>query len=946
MRRVINRGRKNSARFATRRPESLESRLLLSADSLSGMTASPVAIIRTLTPAQVAAIPSGYTLNIPSVTVQGGNSPDLSGGYTPAQIRHAYGIDQLSETGAGQTIAIVDAYDDPSIASDLNAFDQQFGLPAANFVKETPQGLPTVDAGWDGEISLDVEWAHAIAPAARIMLVETMDSSGSALDAGVQYAYNQGASQISMSWGGGEYSTESSDDSLFDHPGTSFFASAGDSPSEVISPSISPYVTSVGGTALSLDSSGDKLSESAWSSGGGGPSLYEAEPAFQQGFYTSSVRGTPDVAYNADPNTGVYVDDGGSFIVVGGTSAGSPQWAGLAALANQGRATAGEAPLGTGQPYGTNSVLYDLAGKTSYVNASHDFFDVTTGSNGHPATTGYDLATGLGSPIANNLIPDLINSFSAKLPTIVNPAAATPNPVLTKSTQLSVLAADASGESTLTYTWTTTSAPAGAPAPTFGTNGTNAAKHDTATFYEAGTYSFQVRASDPNGLSVTSSVSVQVNSVATSLGILPTTSQLSANQTEQFTAPGLDQFGNPISGSSSSTLTWTLVSGGGTLTQSGLYTAPAVGTIATVSVSSGGLRNSATVYVLSNPWVQTDVGSPSVGGDAADNGSGTFTLFGAGTGITGASDQFQYAYLPLSGNSTIEAQVASGRNTGNAAEAGVTFRNDTTAGSANVTIAISPLNGLVFSYRSQANGSTASSITPRVTAGDYVKLVRVGNIFTGYYSTNGTTWTSVGAVSVAMGSTADGGLAVTSGNASTLNPAIFNHVLGDSSVAVVVAAAANPNPVTTTKTTLSVLGGDGAGESALNYTWSTTSSPAGAVAPTFATNGTNSSKSDVVTFSKAGTYTLMVTLSNALGYSTTSSVVVNVVATQTTVALTPLTIGVFEGGDGPIHRRRLRSVRPQDAEAADVHLLDGCGRGRRQGLLHGALHRPDQPHGH
>jgi hypothetical protein len=430
MRRISLRRRKNSPRAASLRVEGLEARQLLSTASpsaISDMYAVPQAIGRPLTPADVALIPSGYTADVPSMSRPLGEAgPATTAPYTPAQIRHAYGIDQLSENGAGQTIAIIDAYDlsASTITSDLTTFDNQSGLPAPpSFTVNTPTA-PVANSGWDLEIALDVEWAHAIAPAANILLVETASTSFTSLLGGVSYAVSQGANQVSMSWGGSEFSGEASySTTYFDHPGVTFLASTGDTASELAFPATSPYVTSVGGTTLAIDSSGNYISESAWSGGGGGISTQFSEPSYQSGFMTSSQdptgdRGVPDVAYDADPNTGVVVYDGGWY-TVGGTSVGSPQWAGLVALANQGRVAAGESTLGTGQTFGTNSVLYQLAGGTSYTNSNGDYNDVTTGSNGHPTTVGYDLATGLGSPVANKLIPNLITPPSTSaVPTI------------------------------------------------------------------------------------------------------------------------------------------------------------------------------------------------------------------------------------------------------------------------------------------------------------------------------------------------------------------------------------------------------------------------------------------------------------------------------------------------------------------------------------------------
>ena len=347
---------------------------------------------------------------------RGNATPDgtpASAPYSPAQIRHAYGFDQLALDGTGQTIAIVDAYDDTTIANDLTVFDTQFGLAAPpSFVKATPQGLPAYNSGWAGEIALDVEWAHAVAPGAKILLVEAKSSSLTDLLGAVDYAVAQGANQVSMSWGSAEFRGETNYDAHFNHPGVTFLASSGDNGAGVSFPAVSPYVTAVGGTSLQLDTSSNRISETGWSGSGGGASTVVSRPGYQSGFQSGRKRGVPDVAYNADPNTGFYVYDssaGGTWWQVGGTSAGAPQWAGLTALVNQGRAAAGKSSLGSGAAYGTNQALYALAGSSSYTNASGDYVDVTSGSNGNPATTGYDLVTGLGSPAAYKLVPDLIN---------------------------------------------------------------------------------------------------------------------------------------------------------------------------------------------------------------------------------------------------------------------------------------------------------------------------------------------------------------------------------------------------------------------------------------------------------------------------------------------------------------------------------------------------------
>src|SRR6266702_1702269 len=350
------------------------------------------------------AVPLIHTVSPASSTVVG---------LTPSQIRHAYGFDLLScassnTCGSGQTIAIVDAFNDPNIQSDLNTFDSQFGLPACTtsngcFTIATPQGPPRTNRGW----------AHAIAPGAKILLVEAATNSFANLFGAVDYASAR-ANQVSMSWGGTDASSDSSNDSHFAVSGVTFFASSGDNGHGLIYPSTSPLVVSVGGTTLTLGSGGNVVSETAWSGSGGGISAFENEPSYQTNYpipNTGGLRGNPDVSYDADPASGVAVFDSlgdqgfKNWIQVGGTSAGSPQWAALNAIANVGRAS----PLSsTPTTTPTNLAIYNIA-KTAY---STNFRDITSGTNGScgsvcTAGTNYDFVTGLGSPLANAIVPSL-----------------------------------------------------------------------------------------------------------------------------------------------------------------------------------------------------------------------------------------------------------------------------------------------------------------------------------------------------------------------------------------------------------------------------------------------------------------------------------------------------------------------------------------------------------
>lgn len=346
-------------------------------------------------------------------------------GYSPAQIRHAYGFDQVmfgsvQGTGAGQTIAIVDAFDDPNIFKDLDVFDNTFGLPgsASSVVtKATPEGKPRANSSWAGEIALDVEWAHAIAPGAHILLVEAASNSLSDLLNAVSYAAGQtGVVAVSMSWGGAEFSSETTLDGLFTSAaghGITYVAAAGDSPGEIW-PSTSPNVLSVGGTSLpGLDAAGDYPTgnETGWNSSGGGTSAYESSPSYQSAVTGAAPRANPDVASIADVNTGLAIYDTVSYFghsgwfEAGGTSAGAPLWAGLVAIADQGRATAGSGSLdGATQ---TLPALYQLG---AGANAAANFHDITTGTSGAKSPSpGYDLVTGLGTPIANNLVKGLVS---------------------------------------------------------------------------------------------------------------------------------------------------------------------------------------------------------------------------------------------------------------------------------------------------------------------------------------------------------------------------------------------------------------------------------------------------------------------------------------------------------------------------------------------------------
>ena len=302
----------------------------------------------------------------------------------------------VNPTGGSRAIAIVDAYHYPTAMSDLAVFSAQFGLPApttANFQVIYADGRrPQVNSDWNIEEALDIEWAHAMAPNAKIYLVEAASAGYADLFTAISKANsllssaNPSGGEVSMSWGGSEFSSETFYDRYFTQPGVVYFAAAGDSPG-VIWPSTSPNVVSAGGTSVSRNpNDGTFLQELAWQSGGGGPSLYETLPSPQIGVSVSSIpltrRGTPDVAADADPSTGVWVYSYPYWYIVGGTSVASPVWAGIVNSANS-FSTSGQNEL---------TILYANQGTT----------DITLGScgphEGYMAGTGWDFCTGLGSP--------------------------------------------------------------------------------------------------------------------------------------------------------------------------------------------------------------------------------------------------------------------------------------------------------------------------------------------------------------------------------------------------------------------------------------------------------------------------------------------------------------------------------------------------------------------
>jgi subtilase family serine protease len=376
--------------------------------------------------------------------------------YSPQEIRTAYDLDPVLKagyTGKGQTIVIIDSFGDPTIQNDLQVFDSAYGLPAPpSFSVLAPLGQLQFDPntpgmiGWAAEISLDVEWAHAMAPDANIVLMtspvnETQGVQGMPeflyLE---QYAVNHHLGKIiSQSWAttentlftipGGRQVINNFDRfyQKADAAGVTVLGSTGDSgtanpdingniyPFPTVNfPASSPYITAVGGTSLFADTNGNYQNETAWSATGGGISQYFNEPNYQKTTLPASAqkllnghRGLPDIAFNADPGTGVlvYLSFPGvpaGWYIFGGTSEGSPTWAGIIADGNQ---MAGHS-LGF-----INPAVYKLGKGSDYAESFHD---ITVGNNrqdnipGYDATPSWDPTTGWGTPKVATFLEELI----------------------------------------------------------------------------------------------------------------------------------------------------------------------------------------------------------------------------------------------------------------------------------------------------------------------------------------------------------------------------------------------------------------------------------------------------------------------------------------------------------------------------------------------------------
>jgi hypothetical protein len=422
------------------------------------------------------AMRSTARLSLRDVTEEGGGyssapmaSSSAAATYTPAQIRAAYQMPSLpasmtglsaaqaAQMGAGQTVYIVDAQHDPNAAAELASFNASFGLPGCASLVITPSTklplaaaantgcqfsvvyssatgavtntAPAYDSGWATEIALDVQWVHATAPLARVILIEAPDAGVSSLTAAVSLANTMGPGVVSMSFGAPEGAWTASVDTSFQAANMSYLAATGDNGSAVNWPAVSPHVLAVGGTTLTYGGTGPR-SESAWSGSGGGVSQFTAAPVYQTnavpGMGTPTQRNVSDVSFNADPYSGQYVaviapgSTTTSWMSVGGTSLATPQWAALLAIANAQRALAALGPLGD-----PHAALYTQISAVPGT-YSADLADVTKGADGVCATcaakVGYDTPTGLGTPNVSPLLTSLVGAGVSKTP-IVSSAA-------------------------------------------------------------------------------------------------------------------------------------------------------------------------------------------------------------------------------------------------------------------------------------------------------------------------------------------------------------------------------------------------------------------------------------------------------------------------------------------------------------------------------------------
>lgn len=960
-----------------------------------------------------------YIVHHPIQTSGSGVTPAASSvgstWFTPTEIQSAYGISAISgmtNLGKGQTIAIIDAYNDSDIISDAKQFCTTFnylpqfntGGPTFTVLNENGgtslSGVPASGTSgtsdWSLEESLDVEWAHSIAPHANIILYEANSDSFSDLLTAVDYAATHGASVVSMSWGGDEFSGENTYDSNFQTAGVTFVASTGDNGSPGGYPAYSPWVVAVGGTDLAypLGSGNAWNGETAWSDSGGGVSTQEPKQSWETSYgnlnptnplATATNRAIPDVSFQADvtASAGVAVYDSydsSDWVNVGGTSVGAPCWSGLIAIADQLRVNNGFTTLSSVQ---AQTILYAA-------NAA-DFHDITSGSNGgYSAGPGYDMVTGLGTPIANLLVPQLggpsitLTPSASSLPTAAqqqftataldqfgNPISPLP-PLTWTATGGSVSSSGLFNAAATVGTATVTAAASGlvnatvtdtlvAPSTwwTFdNTANDSSGNGHTGTISNAtwttGIYGDALQFNGTNS-SVTSAgaslngtgnftVGAWIKTTASAAGVIiqqrgssngqyqlsmTATGRInfwlrsSANSYQfNLTSPQAQAINNgqwhyiaavrngttgylyidavlAASGSSSGTLR-SLSSangvsvGGDTVAKSTYFN----GTIDNVQIYAYAIGASGIASMATS--------TPTITAAAAPTSSPvTGTTMGLTVGAAGDAGPSSLTYTWTT-TGTPPAAVVFSPNGTNAAQA--TTATFAAAGVYNFLVTVVDPFGLeATSSVSVTVIQTLTSIavapaTPTLASDGMQQFTAAGSDqFDAAMALGSTTWSATGGSISSSGlfkapyASASVTVTATSGPVSAPVTGTTVVTVNNTAPTVTTAAAPTSNPVAGTSVGLTVGAEDDAGPSNLTYTWTTTGTPPAAVNFSVngdsTANGTNAAQDITATFTQAGTYNFLVTITDMGGLSTTSPTSVTVNQTFTSFGVNSLPFG-------------------------------------------------------
>ena len=632
--------------------------------------------------------------------------------YTPAQIRAAYGLVALpavgaaisstlaAQLGAGQTIYIVDAYHDATALSDLNLFSAKFGLPTcanvtiastatlplakppssctfsqvnATTTAAMTATVPVYNATWAPESKLDVQWAHAIAPLARIVLIEMPSSLSSYILGANLLAAKMGPGVVTMSFGSAEAGWAPSVDSYFAGAGMTYVAAAGDSGSQVLWPAVSPHVLAVGGTGLNWTGSGTRY-EAAWSSTGGGLSAYETLPTWQSGVVPAGGsalvrRAVPDVAFNANPMTGEYValtlpGLATAWSAYGGTSIAAPQWAGIVAVANAQRVASAKAVLGD-----FHSTLYQSIGKVPGTYAA-SFGDIVDGTNGTCATcragAGYDQATGWGTPNSTQLMQALGVTTTSTAPAATAAAPIVPGGSYTGKVGTAFsqsLGVTAPAGTTTSYSLS--SAPSGMSVTSAGALSWAAPV--------AGSYTFTATAKTAAGTSASGTYALKVIAatapVFTSSGHYTATAGKAFTGTLAATNPNAGTLSWSASGapsglavSSAGALSWAAPVAGSysfvaKVTDSYGYSTSQTEVLTVAAAATTSANHAPTIAAASYSVAAGGTFSTMLAGKDVDGGTLTYTIAGAPTGMKLMSSGFLYWTGAVKGTYTMTVTV-------------------------------------------------------------------------------------------------------------------------------------------------------------------------------------------------------------------------------------------------------------------------------------------------